>query len=155
MRLMSRIMSSNALIVALTVLMFTALACGTDEQKIKNANEAASSEQSSTNNQETERISTFDLRTGDCYNDPELSDIRIGEIGESGRVDLVPCTSDYQFRLVESIVVDGSDGVRYPGYAFFEKVWNDRCPLIAELFLYPTDESWGIGDRVVSCLEER
>lgn len=145
----------NALVTAVFLVMLLGLACETDEQKIKKANEAASSGQSSSNDPVTERISIFDLRTGDCYNDPQLSEIQIGETGESGRVELVPCTSDYQFRLVESIIVDGSDGARYPGDAYFTKVWNDRCPLIAELFLFPTSDSWGIGDRVVSCIEER
>lgn len=141
--------------VAIFVLALLATACETDTQKIKDANEAAGSSAPSSDTGGPEKISIFDLRTGDCYNEPSLGAIGDDEEVELEEVERVPCSSNYQFKIAASMLADDPADGKYPGVPFFDDMAFVGCPDSTTFVFFPTTESWEVGDRVVSCIEER
>lgn len=156
--------SPNACVLTLVASIFLialfSQACKTDEQRIREANDAA--QQSEIGLQSTStpppvptamttEISAFDVREGDCFNFTVQPDVQDGIDVE--HVLLVECSGQWEVRVIHSLIVD--PGSTYPGENYFMGQWNKRCDRRSTYNLFPTVESWELGDRTVNCLQER
>ena len=96
--------------------------------------------------------SVFDLRVGDCVNDLEETTAEV-------TVEVVPCSQPHDAEVISSFELPGGD---YPGEDSIFRVADRRCSREldavtgaqgAEVFyFYPTEQSWGTGDRQVNCV---
>ena len=116
-----------------------------DAQNIRATNEAAA-KPTATSTPLSAEIGSTDIRDGDCITSklPEGIDIN--------SVVIVPCSGDWQYRVLNSITVDGIDS--YPGEAMFGQRAYDECDRRSTYTLFPTPESWALGDRRITCLQE-
>ncbi len=84
------------------------------------------------------------LDAGECYNEaPETGGLM---------VELVGCSDDWEYRVLSSFAA--ADSPNYPGEDHFSLLAGEQCDRRFTEFLYPTSESWALGDRTVSCLQE-
>ena len=148
------IMGAIALIVLLTL-----VACTSDAERIREANEVAQLAQTKTpSNAESTSdtplstptplsadISIFDIRDGDCL------EYSFSE-GELERINIVPCTGIWASRALSSFVVETTG--TYPGEESFFQPAPDKCDRRYSFLMFPTEESWAQGDRIVICLQE-
>jgi hypothetical protein len=89
----------------------------------------------------------FDLRAGDCIS------TSVTGTGEYETVNVVPCSSfSATARILESFTVARSG--TFPGDEFFDREGSRRCPAQASGSFYPTEGSWELGDRTISCYED-
>ncbi len=89
------------------------------------------------------KTNIFDLEAGDCFSESLQ--------GEIGYVTLVPCDgATARVRVTKAFEVDRSGS--YPGVSYFEEQMAIHCPLEDDWYLSPTGESWGAGDRTITCL---
>jgi Domain of unknown function (DUF4190)/Septum formation len=93
--------------------------------------------------------SVFDLRVGDCVNDLEETTAEVS-------VEVVPCAQPHDAEVISSFELPEGD---YPGEDSIFQVADRRCSrelgavASAEPFyFYPTEQSWGTGDRKVNCV---
>ena len=146
------LLATLALLIVLPV-----MACGVSvqqsQQQIDDANEAARSNEPESNEDRPQKISVFDLRTGDCYNEPDLLATDEGESLELNRVELVSCDGPHDFEVLQLVFVDHEKGAPYPGEAYFDDLFISECPLEANYLIFPVEESWELGDRVLNCLQ--
>ena len=101
---------------------------------------------SATNSDKLDRLVSRDfLTSGECYNEaPETDNLQ---------VELVNCSANWQYLVLNSFEVADSD--RYPGVDFFAQRAIEYCDVRYDYVLYPIAESWRLGDRKVTCIEER
>ena len=143
---------TSLVLPVLSLVFLVAVACDLDNtEKIEAANQAARQNQERTTN-DFGRVSIFDLRAGDCYNEPDALAIGDNETIELEGVDVVPCTQSHDFEVLELLYVDRPDGSAYPGINFFDTMFYEQCPLRSDYFIFPVPESWEVGDRVVTCI---
>ncbi len=88
------------------------------------------------------RISS--LISGQCFNEAPETDSLL--------VELVPCTGEWERRVVNSFGTAESDS--YPGAGFFRELANERCDRRTSSRRIPSKEVWGVGDRTVTCLQD-
>ena len=88
--------------------------------------------------------SLFDLQIGDCvrYPGPE-------EVFES--IGRVSCSELHDAKVVGSVEMPG---VSFPGDDAVTEYGFQQCPASTDITLVPTSESWELGDRVITCLDE-
>jgi Domain of unknown function (DUF4190)/Septum formation len=96
--------------------------------------------------------SVFDLRVGDCVNDLEETTMEVS-------VDVVPCSQPHDAEIISSFEFPAGD---YPGEDRIFRVADRRCsrdldavagaPGLEPFYFYPTERSWGTGDRQVHCI---
>ena len=88
-------------------------------------------------------VYTTSVGFGECFNEaPEAGGVM---------VELVDCSGEWQYRVLNSFDVDDSD--RYPGESFFGQRARESCDRSYAMFLYPSRQSWELGDRTVTCLQ--
>ena len=136
--------------VALTVFLTTA-GCASDAENIRATNEAARTPPATSTPRRTStplsaEIGSTEIQDGDCINS------RIPEGIDIESVVIVPCNTSWQYRALSSFEVD--DLVRYPGEASFTRRAYEECDRRFSYTLFPTEESWTLGDRSVTCLQE-
>ena len=131
-------------LVALT-LFLAIIGCTSDADNIRASNEAARTPPATSTPLSAE-IGTTEIQDGDCINStlPEGIDIE--------SVVIVPCSADWQYRALSSFEVHDLD--RYPGEATFLQRAYRGCDRRFTFTLFPTEDSWGLGDRKVTCLQE-
>lgn len=137
---------SVPLALAVTVLLVTA-ACGGDDAPARGPDGSFS---------EPGEISVFDLREGDCFDDPSDQSTQVET------VTVVPCSAPHDNEIyLEFELPDGP----YPGAAGIEDAADARCFTAFEAFVgvdyfeshleffpvNPTEASWASGDRTVYC----
>ena len=84
------------------------------------------------------------VEPGGCYNEaPETDGIL---------VELVDCSGPWEYRVLGTLRVD--DQSDFPGDSYFDRIAYENCDRRYSLTLYPTPESWILGDRAVSCLQQ-
>ena len=89
-------------------------------------------------------VSVDTLNPGECINDAPETDWTM--------VELVDCSGPWQYRALGTIEVE--DLARYPGEAYFAQQALERCDRRYSYLLFPLDETWSLGDRRVTCLQE-
>ena len=82
------------------------------------------------------------VQEGECFN----------EGPESAYVELVPCTDEWESRVVSSFEVNPQGP--YPGEGYFARTASEQCDRRYTYYLYPTVESWILGDSVVTCFQK-
>lgn len=103
------------------------------------------------------QTSVFDLKTGDCFNDPAENEV--------ASVGAVECSALHDYEIFGTVDHPAGSDAAYPGASAVEEVINSECnarfePFVgtpyedSELYIYylaPTEESWGDGDREILC----
>ena len=83
---------------------------------------------------------------GDC-----IASAGIQEQIDSGNVVVIPCTENWEFKVLGSFEVPDAD--EYPGDDYFTAQAIDRCSPRFAFTFYPTSVTWENGDRAVYCLQ--
>jgi Septum formation len=97
----------------------------------------------------------FTIANGDCLNDGAIQ-------GEVSSVKVVDCGEAHDSEVYESVVMEDGD---FPGVAAVEEAAVSNCTTAFNEFVgldyessilnfsyfYPTEESWGQGDREILC----
>ena len=105
------------------------------------------------------QTSVFDLRTGQCFQNPPASQAVLGIT----YVTVVPCTTLHNAQVFVEFPATGSS---YPGSASLKSQANQGCQSrvaknlqtskitssMSLHFLYPLSTSWGQGHRTITCL---
>jgi hypothetical protein len=94
-------------------------------------------------------VSTFDLRVGDCFQSDALDG---SDDVELEAVDRVDCAEEWDGRVSESFLLADGD---YPGEPAIEAQVVERCPALTDYYLFPTEETWELGDRAILCVDLR
>jgi hypothetical protein len=149
------------LLAIAALLVLAAVACTKDDaERIRQANSAAATESAKAIStpfdpeQLVGTISVFDLRDGDCFNlegpSPAFLDTLEGE--ETTEVLFVPCSGDWEHRVVNSFVVDRDGDL--PAIDYFDEIAFAECHRLYDWYLGPTAESWDVGDRTIACIQD-
>ena len=89
-------------------------------------------------------ITRIRLSVEDCLNEaPETEQLM---------VELVSCSGEWQYRALTSFTVD--DVERYPGEASLTQRAYKECDRHHTRLSFPTSDSWALGDRTITCLQE-
>ena len=142
-------------IIGIVLFFALASACTTDTELIREANQAAQEGdgQTSTSGTSSGSVSVFEIRTGDCIVDKEMLELPVNETGQSASLEKVPCSgTSWDYKVLKSFTVARSG--TFPGSGYFEDQF-DTCPLAADTMIFPTRESWSLGDKTINCLLER
>ena len=121
------------------------LGCTSDAQNIRATNEAGTTPPA-TSTPLTAEIGWTEIQDGDCITS------RLPEGIEIESVVIVPCSADWQYRALNSFTVE--DLQRYPGEDLFSQRAYKECDRRSTNTLFPTADSWALGDRRVTCLQE-
>jgi hypothetical protein len=154
----------------LLVLPFTLTACGDDDdaaapaepQETIEEDEAEEAEEPEEEAAEPEPTDVFSLEVGDCFNDPEGTELGSEGINQVEELPVVDCEEPHDNEVYASL--EQEDG-EYPGDEEIQGLAIDGC--VAEFEGYvgvafeesefdafpitPTAESWEQGDREVLC----
>ena len=84
------------------------------------------------------------VKPAECFNHVPESDYRVME--------LVSCSGEWEFRVLQSL--EATTESTYPGAGFFEIQAALECDRYYTTLLFPGEEAWDSGDRVVNCLQE-
>ena len=119
----------------------------TDEDRIKDLNEAALTNARSDG--KTGKTNILNLRTGDCLDAGFLS----GDLDNIQDANRVACDStDAAYLITSQELLSDPENASYPGIAYFDSIAQTRCPDNFAIYLFPTNDSWELGDRVVTCI---
>ncbi|GFH37775.1 DUF4190 domain-containing protein [Streptomyces pacificus] len=145
--------AGTALSVISTILMTVAFATGTAREAWHGFREAV---------RESAAVeSTFDLRTGQCFDTPGQG---VADEDEAAAVRIVDCDSPHEGEVTGAFTLGAID--EWPGQRAVEAEAERRCedvssgyaldwwtvPPTAEPYYYmPTRDSWSFGDRGVTC----
>ena len=139
----SMIVASMSLIAATVLLLFPA-ACQTDAERIRATNDAVEQPAAEPTPISAE-IDADEIQVGDCINSTLPEGISIESVV------IVPCDGPWQYRVLDSLVMAGSD---YPGEDAILQRASQRCDSRFTDFLFPLAESWQLGDRTIECLQD-
>jgi hypothetical protein len=136
------------------IVLFFALtvSCTTDANRIQDAQEAVDSGVITEQDRETGEISIFDIRDGDCFNDMLTKDLTGEQESSVYKVELVPCSGDWDFRVLD--VFTSNQSGEFPSDAAWRDEADSRCPMEFDFFYTPGKESWDVGDKLITCMEE-
>jgi Domain of unknown function (DUF4328)/Septum formation len=99
-------------------------------------------------------VSAFEVRPGDCLNG-------LSEAAEIRTVEVVPCEQAHQAEVLSGFQLPSGD---FPGLAAVASEAERRCGarVVAAapprrngpvpFFLHPTQQSWALGDRTITCI---
>ena len=127
------------------MLFLTIFGCTSDAQNIRATNEAVATP-AATSTPLSAEIGWTEIQDGDCITS------RLPEGIEIESVVIVPCSADWQYRALNSFTVE--DLQRYPGEDLFSQRAYKECDRRSTNTLFPTADSWALGDRRVTCLQE-
>ena len=136
------------------------IACETNADKIRQMNRVAEENQASplietpmptpSPTPIRAELSVFDLRDGDCFD--FLGGRTFVDGAEYETLELVPCSTDWGQRVLNSFVVKQEGPL--PEDAFFEKAAFEKCDRKFTFFMKPLVDSWAAGDRSIQCIQE-
>ena len=92
-------------------------------------------------------ITPSDLRVGDCFN-PSVNPT------EPFEVLLVPCDDFWEFQVTDHLPV-GAELIEWPGDEYFVVQSDSRCSPKTVFVIYPSEDSWFLGDRSLYCMRGR
>ena len=123
--------------------------CGSDAEPAREAGDATGESQASVPEAERQSpdpsagIRALGVSDGDCMNFSR-------QVLEN--VELVPCTSDWEYRVLSSFDVDREG--EYPGEDYLGLEASYKCDLQYSHYTRPTVESWQQGTRVITCFQQ-
>ena len=112
--------------------------CESDAELIRNLNQDPTTLSA--------EIDAVDIEEGDCINSTLPEDVDIESVV------IVPCSGSWHYRAVGSFNV--ANGDQYPGDEYFDRQAYERCDARYTFLLIPLDESWDLGNREVTCLQD-
>ena len=120
-------------------------ACADDAQTVREANQtpAVSTSAAETPTPSAE-IHVTELKDGDCVNSTLPEGISVDTVV------IVPCTGDWQFRVLRSF--EAADAEAFPDESFFHSQVSENCVRETFSYLSPSAEGWEQGDRTITCL---
>ncbi len=140
---------AGALLVlfALLAITLSVAACENDAQNVRDANQtpAVSTSTAETPTPSAE-IRVTELKDGDCVNSTIPEGISIDTVV------IVPCSGDWQYRVLNSF--QAADAEAYPDEGVFINQVSENCDLQTVFYLFPTAQSWEQGDRKITCLQQ-
>ena len=139
----SMLVAFAGLMAAAFLLLFSA-ACQTDAERIRATNDAAEMPAAEPTPISAE-IDADEIQVGDCINSTLPEGVSIESVV------IVPCDGPWQYRVIDSLVMAGSD---YPGEDAISQRASQKCDSRSTWFLHPTPESWQLGDRTIECLQD-
>ena len=129
-----------------TLMVFlTIIGCTSDAQNIRATNVAAAT-LPATSTPLSAEIGWTEIRDGDCITSKIPEGINIESVV------IVPCSADWKYRGLNSFAVDNLD--QYPGEAYFSRRAHNECDRHYTFLLFPVSDSWALGHRTVTCLQE-
>ena len=135
------------LLVALSAITLSMAACEDDAQFVRQANEsAATSTATAEPPTPSAEIQVTELEDGDCVNSTLPEGISIDTVV------IVPCSGDWQYRVLKSFQV--ADAEAYPDEGFFLSQVSENCDRQTASYLFPLAKGWELGDRTVTCLQQ-
>ena len=143
-------MRNLSLLPGSLIVCILAIACTTTPRNIKDANESARTGETPAEDRRNDfgaeygPIATFDLRPGDCF-DADAPSFELGQVLR------VPCEGYHTHRVLTNVFIDEDGG--WPGDDFFQAEAIVLCDVTTEAVIYPTADSWFVGDRTILCLE--
>ena len=93
------------------------------------------------------QVNAFDLRDGECFNEPNV----LTTLDAERPFTLVPCSGAYDFKVLNTIATT-RDGI-FPLGTYFERQAAALCDDKTDVYYLPTEVSWNLGDRAITCLE--
>ena len=84
------------------------------------------------------------LMEGECFNEVPIS--------QGMMVELVNCLGNWDFRVVNTFKL--ADGP-FPGGTYIDRQVDNRCQRETNYIFAPVVETWAVGDRIVTCIQER
>ena len=89
-------------------------------------------------------LDAFDLEAGDCFRfvDDDLS------------IERVSCEGQWRYRITAQLGFETPYNDPYPGYAFFDRELDTRCPSDSDSFVYSSEAAWETGTRLMACIQE-
>ena len=83
------------------------------------------------------------LNVEECFNEaPET---------EYARVELVSCSNDGEFQIVDRFLIPLDDA--FPGDEYLEAIAGEECDASFDYYYSPIAESWDLGDRTITCVK--
>ena len=125
--------------------------CTTDEDRIQDAQEAVDSGVITERDRESGKINIFDIRGGDCFNETDIGDT-VGGTTFVLEVELVPCSGNWEFHVLD--IFTSNQSGEFPSDAAFDVEAIRRCSVDYDFYYLPSRDSWGSGDRLITCMEE-
>ena len=123
-----------------------AIACEDDREAIQRQNDSVLTPSSGGSGSKGD-TNVFDLRTGDCVAEPS-DDLEVDS------VKVVDCEGPDAIAKVSLLfTVDKTSGA-YPGEDYMDQQATARCPDPEGPAMWPTSQSWELGDRTVLCFDE-
>jgi len=135
-----------------------------DNPFVSNDNTEDSSDSSDLNDSNSENndgitVSVFDIKVGDCYQDPEESDF-VSELT------LVDCDAPHDNEIYAFGLYPADEDDEFPDEETLDEFTDEYCTEVFEeyvgiayddsiyyvTYLQPTEESWNDGDREVVCI---
>jgi hypothetical protein len=117
---------------------------------IKDANDAAASGATPEATRETDfggfsgPVYTYELRPGDCFEADE-------SLRTLNQVIRVTCDRFHDYQVLNVLLLEGDD---WPGEDYIEQKGVRDCdPAMTDL-IYPSADTWFIGDRTIVCLRD-
>jgi hypothetical protein len=106
-------------------------------------------------------VSAFELKVGDCFNDPELNEDETIEA-----LAALPCESLHDNEVFYLVDYPGDEGASFPTQEELDDFSNEQCETAFEPYVglayvesslllapfQPTVESWAEGDREIVCI---
>ena len=127
-------------------------ACGPQpaQGRIKDQNDAAASGATAGPDRETEfggfsgAVYTYDLRPGDCFESDATW-------RRTNQVIRVTCDKVHDFEVLN--LVSLTDYEAEPADDVIEQTAAQQCDVATTDFMYPSEDTWFIGDRTIVCLK--
>ncbi len=133
-------------LLALLAIALSTAACEDDAASVREANQTPAAPTATATPTISAEIQVTELEDGDCVNSSIPEGISIDTVV------IVPCSGDWQYRVLKSFQV--ADAEAYPDEDFFISQVSENCGRQTFSYLYPLAQGWGLGDRTVTCLQQ-
>jgi hypothetical protein len=92
----------------------------------------------------------FGLEAGDCIVPPEITPDQPIDVE---RVRTVDCSEPHDAEVMAVFELEGRSW-EFPGDEALFREAQQGCPMKCSLYIYPTRQSWNVGDRMITCILE-
>jgi curved DNA-binding protein CbpA len=93
------------------------------------------------------QVNAFELRDGECFNEPNA----LTNLDAEKPLTIVSCFGAYDFKVLTTIVTT-LNGI-FPQATYFERQAAALCDDRTDVFYRPNEVSWSLGDRDIKCME--
>ena len=87
-------------------------------------------------------VALHSLNIEECFNEVPETDYAL--------VELVSCSDEWESQVVDRFLIPLDDA--FPGDEYLEAIAGVECDASFDFYYSPTAETWGIGDRTITCV---